>query len=121
MNGLILLAVPASGNVERGEASFQPTAAEADVPERFRLAPAVFDRSIGAMRQGICDVRRAAAWLAGRPEIDPARLGVTGISLGGIVASVAAAIDPTLNRAVFLLAGGDLARILWEMPEAAKY
>ena len=47
--------------------------------------------------------------------------GITGISLGGIVSSVAAAVDPTLNRAVFLLAGGDLARILWEMPEAAKY
>jgi dienelactone hydrolase len=78
-------------------------------------------RSLGAMRQGVCDVRRAAAWLAGRPEIDPTRLGVTGISLGGIVAAVAAAVDPTLNRAVLLLAGGDLARILWEMPEAARY
>jgi dienelactone hydrolase len=79
------------------------------------------DRSVGAMRQGICDVRRAAAWLAGRPEIDPARLGITGISLGGIVAAVAAAVDPTLNRVVLLLAGGDLSRILWEMPEAARY
>jgi len=88
-------------------------------PKRF-LSTDV-ERSIGAMRQGICDVRRAAAWLASRPEIDPDRLGITGISLGGIVASVAAAVDPTLNRAVFLLAGGDLARILWEMPEAAKY
>jgi cephalosporin-C deacetylase-like acetyl esterase len=73
------------------------------------------------MRQGICDVRRAAAWLASRAEVDPARLGVTGISLGGIVASVAAAVDPTLNRAALLLAGGDLARVLWEMPEGAKY
>jgi dienelactone hydrolase len=225
MIGLILHAVLTLGVIERGETAFRPTAAEADVPERFRLAPAVFayeleplrsdvsytvaavrfpspivspdrvnntvhaeyflpkgadparrpavivlhilgadfalsrylaarladrgvaalfvklpyygerrppgepkrflsadvDRSIGAMRQGICDVRRAAAWLATRPEVDPAKLGVTGISLGGIIASVAAAVDPTLNRAVFLLAGGDLARILWEMPEGAKY
>jgi pimeloyl-ACP methyl ester carboxylesterase len=88
-------------------------------PKRF-LSTDV-ERSIGAMRQGICDVRRAAAWLASRPEIDPGRLGITGVSLGGIVSSVAAAVDPTLNRAVFLLAGGDLARILWEMPEGAKY
>ena len=73
------------------------------------------------MRQGVCDVRRAVAWLASRPEIDPNRLGVTGISLGGIVSSVAAAVDPTLNRGAFLLAGGDLAQILWEMPEAARY
>ncbi len=89
--------------------------------ESKRFLSTDIDRSISAMRQGVCDVRRAAAWLASRPEIDPARLGITGISLGGIVASVAAAVDPTLNRGVFLLAGGDLGRILWEMPEAAKY
>ena len=35
-----------------------------------------------SMRQGICDVRRALEWLATRPNIDPDRLGVTGISLG---------------------------------------
>jgi dienelactone hydrolase len=86
-----------------------------------RFLSADIDRSIGAMRQGICDVRRAAAWLASRPEIDPDRLGITGISLGGIVAAVAAAVDPTLDRVALLLAGGDLARILWEMPEAARY
>jgi dienelactone hydrolase len=227
-NALILLALAASGaGVERGEAAFRPTAAEADVPERFRLGPSTFayeleplrdaggysvaalrfpspvdspdpvnntvhaeyfrpdegrpgprrrpavivlhilgadfalsrylaarladrgvaalfvklpyygerrppgeprrflsadvGRSIGAMRQGICDVRRAAAWLASRPEVDPEKLGVTGFSLGGIVSSVATAVDPTLNRGVFLLAGGDLARILWEMPEASRY
>jgi dienelactone hydrolase len=79
------------------------------------------ERSILAMRQGVCDVRRAAAWLASRPEVDPAKLGVTGISLGGIVSAVAAAVDPSLNRGAFLLAGGGLADILWEMPEAAGY
>ena len=88
-------------------------------PKRFLSGD--MDRSLGAMRQGICDVRRASAWLASRPEVDPSRLGITGISLGGIVSAVAAAVDPTLNRAALLLAGGDLARILWEMPEAATY
>ena len=79
------------------------------------------DRSVASMRQGVCDVRRAAAWLAGRPEVDPQKLGVTGISLGGIVSSVAASVDPTLNRTALLLAGGGLGEVLWEMPEAAKY
>ncbi|MGE5754543.1 MAG: alpha/beta hydrolase family protein, partial [Planctomycetaceae bacterium] len=69
----------------------------------------------------VSDVRRAAAWLASRPEIDPEKLGVAGVSLGGIVSAVATAVDPVLNRGAFLLAGGDLARILWGMPEAAKY
>lgn len=78
-------------------------------------------RSVLAMRQGVCDVRRASSWLAARPEIDSDRLGVTGISLGGIVASLAAAVDPSLNQGAFLLAGGDLAKVLWEMPEGARY
>jgi dienelactone hydrolase len=90
-------------------------------PKKFLSAD--IERSIRSMQQGVCDVRRASAWLASRPEIDPERLGVTGISLGGIVGALAAEADPTVNRAVFLLAGGDLARILWEMPEpeAARY
>jgi dienelactone hydrolase len=79
------------------------------------------DRSVLAMRQGVCDVRRAAAWLACRPEVDSNKIGVTGISLGGIVASVATAVDPALSRGAFLLAGGDLAQLLWSMPEAARY
>jgi dienelactone hydrolase len=86
-----------------------------------RFLSADIERSIGAMRQGVLDVRRGAAWLAARDEVDATRLGVTGISLGGIVSSLAAAIDPTLNRAAFLLAGGDLHEILWGMPEGAKY
>ena len=79
------------------------------------------DRSVGAMRQGICDVRRAAAWLAGRAEVDPRRVGVAGISLGGIVAAVAAAVDPAISRIATMLAGGGLADILWDMPEGARY
>ena len=91
----------------------------ADGEKRFLSAD--IDRSVASMGQGVCDVRRAAAWLAGRPEVDAGRLGVTGISLGGIVSSIAASVDPTLNRAALLLAGGGLGEVLWEMPEAAKY
>lgn len=90
-------------------------------PQRF-LSDDV-GRSTLSMRQGICDIRRAAAWLAGRPEVDPSKLGVTGISLGGITSALAAEVDPTLNRAVLLLAGGGLDEILWGMdePEAHRY
>ncbi len=79
------------------------------------------ERSMGSMRQGVCDVRRAAAWLASRPEIDGTKLGVTGISLGGIVSSLCASVDPIFQRSVLLLAGGGLGEIMWEMPEAARY
>ncbi len=79
------------------------------------------ERTVSSMRQGICDVRRAACWLAQRPEVNVKRLGVAGISLGGIVSSVVAAVDPSIQQGAFLLAGGDLSRILWEMPEGAAY
>ena len=78
-------------------------------------------RSVQSMRQGVCDVRRAASWLATRQNVDTAKLGITGISLGGIVSALAAEVDPTLNQTALMLAGGDLAHILWTMPEGAKY
>ena len=51
---------------------------------------------------------RTTDLLASRPEIDADRIGITGISLGGIVAATAAGNEPRLQRAVFILSGGDL-------------
>jgi dipeptidyl aminopeptidase/acylaminoacyl peptidase len=73
------------------------------------------------MRQAVCDVRRAAVWLAARPDVDRNRIGAAGISLGGIVSALATAVDPAIREGAFLLAGGDLSSILWEMPEGASY
>jgi fermentation-respiration switch protein FrsA (DUF1100 family) len=87
--------------------------------KRF-LSPDI-ERTVASMRQAVLDVRRAACWLAARPDVDAQRVGVAGISLGGIVAALAAAIDPALREGAFLLAGGDLSTILWAMPEGAPY
>lgn len=86
-----------------------------------RLLSVDIERSVRAMRQGICDVRRSVFWLKNRPEVDPARLGVAGISLGGIVSSIAASVDPEISEAALLLAGGNLSEILWTMPEGRRY
>jgi dienelactone hydrolase len=86
-----------------------------------RFLSADIERTVTSMRQAVYDVRRAAVWLAQRTEVDPKRLGVAGISLGGIVAALAAAIDPAISQGAFLLAGGDLSAILWKMPESAAY
>jgi dienelactone hydrolase len=86
-----------------------------------KFLSADIERTVTAMRQGICDVRRAACWLNSRPDVDGQRLGVAGISLGGIVSSIAAAVDPAIREGAFLLAGGDLSKILWEMPEGAAF
>ncbi len=76
-------------------------------------------QSVQAMTQAVLDIRRAAAWLAQRPEVDPQRLGVFGISLGGITAALVAAQEPRLHNALLLLAGGDLRRLNWQSPELA--
>jgi pimeloyl-ACP methyl ester carboxylesterase len=86
-----------------------------------RFLSSDIERTVTAMRQAVVDVRRAACWLASRPDVDPNRLGVVGISLGGIVSALAAAVDPAINQGAFLLAGGDLSAILWGMPEGAPY
>lgn len=71
-------------------------------------------------RQSILDARRAADFLRSRPEVDPARVGVGGLSLGAIVGSAAAGVDPRFARGVFVIGGGDLGRVLEKASEAAK-
>ncbi len=76
-------------------------------------------QSVRAMTQAVLDIRRAAAWLAQRPEVDSRRLGVFGISLGGITAALVSAQEPRLHNALLLLAGGDLRQLNWQSPELA--
>jgi hypothetical protein len=60
------------------------------------------------MIQAVKDIRFAAAWLAAQDEVDPQKLGVFGISLGGITASLAAAAEPRFVKICPVLAGGEL-------------
>jgi dienelactone hydrolase len=76
--------------------------------------PALFTTAIS---QAVQDVRRTVDVLASRPEIDPHSIGVMGISLGGILAATAAENEPRINRAVLVLAGGDLLPVLYHANE----
>ena len=57
--------------------------------------PALF---AGACRRRCEDVRRTVDLLASRPEIDPRRIGVMGISLGGILAAVGRRARPAARQ-----------------------
>lgn len=48
----------------------------------------------------LADVLAAIAALRARPDVDPARVAVTGVSYGGILTMLAAETDPTLRAAV---------------------
>lgn len=63
-------------------------------------------------RQSILDARRALDVLSARPEADPDRVAVFGISLGALVGSMVYSLDPRPRFAVFLLGGADFPSLL---------
>lgn len=76
--------------------------------------------TVAGMRQAILDIRRGVAWLASQQEVDAERLGVFGVSLGGITSALVMAIEPRLSMGCFMLAGGDVAKVAWDNPELTK-
>jgi len=69
--------------------------------------------AVAGFQQGIADIRRALDWALARGDVDPRRVGVVGVSLGGIIGGIAAGVDPRLRRNVLVIAGGDLAEIIF--------
>ncbi len=78
--------------------------------------PALF---ASALKQARTEIRRTVDLLASRPEIDGEQIGITGISLGAIVAATAAAEEPRLHRAMLVLGGGDVLKILHHADETS--
>ena len=78
-------------------------------PDALADDPKLF---VAAIAQAGEDVRRTIDLLASRPEVDPERIGITGISLGGIIAATTAGTEPRIHRAALILSGGDLLPII---------
>lgn len=83
------------------------------------IGPSV-EKTLRNFRQAVLDVRRAGDWLASRPEVDPARVGVLGVSLGAIVGALSAGVDRNFSHAILVIGGGDLASILFHESESTK-
>ena len=75
--------------------------------------------SLANVRQGVLDGRRAAQWLAERPEVDPGKVAVVGTSLGSFVGALVAASEPRVSAAALLLGGGGLVEAFSTHPKAA--
>lgn len=83
---------------------------------RRRMISFVPEHTAEGMTQAVLDVRRAAAWLANRKEVNSSRMGVTGISLGGIMSALSSAAEPRFKKVAIYLGGGNLALGIWENP-----
>ena len=66
-----------------------------------------------ALRQAVLDARRGLDYLSRRPDIDANRLGVSGISLGGILSGLVAGVDPRVKVVMTADGGADFARGFW--------
>jgi cephalosporin-C deacetylase-like acetyl esterase len=82
-----------------------------------RMVSADPNQTVAGMTQAVKDIRYAASWLAEQPEVDREQIGVFGISLGGITAALAGAAEPRFHKICPVLAGGDIALVLWESTE----
>ncbi len=78
------------------------------------------DETVEGMTQAVLDIRRSVAWLAARDDVDAGRIGIFGISLGGITGGLAASIEPQIGHVCLLLAGGDIGRVALDSPELKK-
>src|SRR5262245_24381568 len=88
---------------------------------KVRLLSTDIGRTLEAVRQTVLDCRCATAWLAGRPEVDPERLGLVGTSLGSLVGANVAGGEPRLKNICLLLCGGGLVDAYYDHPKAKPY
>ncbi len=71
--------------------------------------PSQVERSL---RQMVISHRLAIDWIESRPELDATRIGVFGISMGGIKAALLSGVDPRIRASVIALAAGDIPYVL---------
>ena len=82
-------------------------------PEDAEILSGNVPHMVGALRQAVLDARRGLDYLSHRPDVDPQRLGVAGISLGGVLSGVTAGVDPRVKVALTLVGGADFAKGFW--------
>lgn len=79
------------------------------------------DRTERVFYQSVQDISRAGEWLRTKKGVAEGRLGIAGLSLGGAFASIAYSLDPQFRAAVLMLAGGDVATMLWSDDPDLEY
>ncbi|MCE9559927.1 MAG: hypothetical protein K8R88_13380 [Armatimonadetes bacterium] len=68
---------------------------------------------VRTMTQSVFDVRRTIDWIQTRPEFKRDQIGISGMSLGAIVAALVSGIDTRISAQCYMIGGVDLAHILW--------
>ncbi len=78
--------------------------------EALRPDPVFLARTLA---QAVLDARRTLDFIETQPDLDASRIACVGTSLGGILSSTLYGVDSRIQSNVALLAGGDIAHIIW--------
>jgi hypothetical protein len=114
----IVMILPISGGnyeLERHFAGYFARRGFAVVMVRRRKpdrTPTTGEATNALLQQAIIDDRRALDWIESQPEFDATRIGVFGVSIGGIRGALLAPLDQRVRASVLALAAGDLAYVL---------
>ena len=74
----------------------------------------------GGLEQGLEDARRAVDILQALPEVNPAHVGITGISMGAIQSASVCGREPRINRAFLTLGGCDIKKVILTAHETRR-
>jgi hypothetical protein len=119
----VVLLLPSAGGsywIERSFARYFADRGYAAVllrREKVEPGEQVMEAVDDLLRQSVIDGSRVLDWVATRPDLDAQRVGLFGISMGGIKGALLAPIEPRIGAAVLGLAGGDLPAILTQTTE----
>ncbi|HVY62478.1 MAG TPA: hypothetical protein VHF22_12535 [Planctomycetota bacterium] len=69
------------------------------------------------LRRSIVNIRRTLDWACAQPEVDRAKVGLVGISMGAISGSIVMAVEPRIRAGVLIMGGGDLPGIICDSIE----
>ncbi|MBC8141476.1 MAG: alpha/beta hydrolase [Armatimonadetes bacterium] len=99
----------------RGYASFAiDLAAHGERAGSTNIADMTLVESRQSAAVSITDLRRGLDYLQTRPDVDGGRVGLVGISLGGIYGGVFAGLDKRVGATALWSAGGDWGKLLTE-------
>jgi dienelactone hydrolase len=114
----VVLVLPMSGggySIERHFASYFANRGYAAVivhRDRIPKDQQMIENLNPMIRRMVLDHKRVIDWLETVPDVDAGRVGIFGISLGGIKGAMLAPLDNRIQAAIIGLAGGDLPYIL---------
>ena len=79
------------------------------------------DEWFDGYRTSVIDIRQVLDWAGQKEEIDPGKISVTGISLGGIISAISMGVDRRISAGTFIVSGGNYESRTWLQRWPNKY